>query len=995
MDDFSAKLAAIEAMRPVIGDTAADAAIAALHGPQTTAPSQCQEAQTIANSPQSSLGGDATDSAIGSGNAVLHHITIAEGGTLIVGAAPTDLPPQPAAVADALRAYLRTLLQLYQLINLRGLGAGNTQQARIALRAVFINLRTTTVVAELAVLVGARVEPPRPARRLPATSKGREELSADTRQWLDELLSAEQRAYLQRYLVSSKQSEAATDSVQLQAIQQIFAAPRTALELIRHHPALVLLGDPGSGKTTVLRHLMLAFVQARLEADEQRGVAVEPEVAWAGPLPLPILVQLRRFADNHLHAPPDSAGPLLDHLEGVLSRNRVQILAQHLVARLEAGEVLLLLDGLDEIADDTSRAWAAQAIGQMHSRFPNSRIVVTCRVYAYRDAALLPPPFQAATLQPLDGATRDDFIRRWYQAVLLHSTEVSDDQREQVADERARALIDGLERRPRLREIAGNPLLLTLIALLHQQRLRLPQQRAELYRECLLLLLEQWEQRRLEGGLGGLVATLGIPEQTNRLALIQPIAYELQVLGREEATHVEARRWLLERFLDICGGDGSRAKELIRRFLEFLEGRSGLLIARDIGDRYAFPHKTFQEYLVACELILQGDKETEQAVVEHRHAPTWREVILLVAGQLVANGQPRSAKALAWKLLDNLDAPGTPEAYRNAVLAGEIVEELAGNLGREGQSLRAEVVQALVSLVEGGHLSATERVEAALLLGRLGDVRLPTPDQSAYWCHVDAGPFWFREERRNQKLRQVDLPYSFQIARFLVTNAEFQCFIEDDGYNPDKPWWTERGRTFLLPGGHRYDDQERPITLPRLWHDARFNNPSQPVVGVSRYEATAFCNWLTAKCHAAGWLLSDAVLRLPTALEWERAARHTDKRRYPWGNTTPDAEPNLANYNETGIGQPSPVGCFPEGAAMCGALDMSGNVFEWIGTAHGTADTSKSRKDSTVTKRLDIPGGAYAAPVEFLRCGSRVRGLPGGWNSYQGFRLVRSLMRSL
>jgi predicted NACHT family NTPase len=315
----------------------------------------------------------------------------------------------------------------------------------------------------------------------------------ELRQWFDELLNDDERAQLLSAL-GSAQSGSGTGDEKLERVKQRLLRPRTALELIRHYPALVLLGDPGSGKTTVLRHLAMGFAFARLQAAEGAEMAVEPELAWRGALPMPILIQLRRFAAD-LAGPPADAGPLLGHVEHLLAGDRHDALARHLLARLEDGSVLLMCDGLDEVADETRRTWAAQAVALFQSRFPRSRIVLTSRVYAYREPCLLPPPFQVATLQPLEPPAQDDFIARWYSAALLHGSGLASAEQTQAAEEKTRDLIAALGRRPRLREIASNPLLLTMIALVHQHRLRLPQQRAELYKECLLLLLEQWEQR--------------------------------------------------------------------------------------------------------------------------------------------------------------------------------------------------------------------------------------------------------------------------------------------------------------------------------------------------------------------------------------------------------------------------------------------------------------------------------------------------------------------
>ncbi len=237
------------------------------------------------------------------------------------------------------------------------------------------------------------------------------------------------------------------------------------------------------------------------------------------------------------------------------------------------------------------------------------------------------------------------------------------------------------------------------------------------------------------------------------------------------------------------------------------------------------------------------------------------------------------------------------------MLAGEIVEELGDVLEDDGIYLKQDVVGRLAALVQGGRLNARERVDAAFLLGRLGDPRLPAPEQPAYWCDIAPGPFWHGDDR-NEELRQVELPHSYTIGRYPVTNADFARFVAAGGY-AERRWWTVEGwkDSISLP-----DEAER-IILPRYWYDTRYNQPTQPVVGVTWYEAAAYCTWLTELGHIQGWLPNTDEIRLPTWLEWERAARHTDQRRYPWGSAAPDLE--RTNYSETGIGRPAPVGCFP------------------------------------------------------------------------------------
>ena len=107
--------------------------------------------------------------------------------------------------------------------------------------------------------------------------------------------------------------------------------------------------------------------------------------------------------------------------------------------------------------------------------------------------------------------------------------------------------------------------------MLNVKKNRLPQQRAELYQECLLLLLEQWEQGRADGAPAGLAAALGVGDKLSdigsRLALVQPVAYELQAAGREEASQTNLKDWLLPRFLDLADDNGKLAKDANRNNL--------------------------------------------------------------------------------------------------------------------------------------------------------------------------------------------------------------------------------------------------------------------------------------------------------------------------------------------------------------------------------------------------------------------------------------------
>lgn len=278
------------------------------------------------------------------------------------------------------------------------------------------------------------------------------------------------------------------------------------------------------------------------------------------------------------------------------------------------------------------------------------------------------------------------------------------------------------------------------------------------------------------------------------------------------------------------------------------------------------------------------------------------------------------------------------------------------------------------------------RLNAAAMLGALGDPRLLDLHHSdaplgGYWCPIEAGPFWYGayvgdedEQCSDNELHQVVLPYSYQIARYLVTNTEYGRFIAHKGYTTRR-WWTKPGWKW-----------KHTRTQPSYWAHPRFNQPNQPVVDVSWYEVTAYCTWLTEQGRAAGWLSAGEEIRLPTSLEWERAARGTTQQRYPWGDAEPDAE--RANYWDTKIGQPTPVGCFPDGQAACGALDMVGNVQEWMSTFEHDFDQLLPQRDATSNDRFLLAWSVFGDFASHLHCAIRGASNPGYPCGNRSFRVV-------
>jgi formylglycine-generating enzyme required for sulfatase activity len=237
------------------------------------------------------------------------------------------------------------------------------------------------------------------------------------------------------------------------------------------------------------------------------------------------------------------------------------------------------------------------------------------------------------------------------------------------------------------------------------------------------------------------------------------------------------------------------------------------------------------------------------------------------------------------------------------------------------------------------------------------------------WCEVPAGSFLMGDEREpNETISQ---PY--RISRYPVTNAQFGAFVAAGGYTEQR-YWREAREAGVWQDGEvegRWDDQPREAPYD---YGEPFNLRNHPVVGVTWYEALAFCRWLTEQLREVGDLDTGTEIALPNEPQWEKAARGADGRTYPWGE---EADPDRANYGDTGIGTTSAVGCFPDGTSPYGVEDLSGNVWEWVG-------------DGRVLR-----GGAFNNHGSLVRCASRYDWHTPYYRSrHFGFRVVASPVRS-
>ncbi|MBI4489944.1 MAG: formylglycine-generating enzyme family protein [Deltaproteobacteria bacterium] len=216
---------------------------------------------------------------------------------------------------------------------------------------------------------------------------------------------------------------------------------------------------------------------------------------------------------------------------------------------------------------------------------------------------------------------------------------------------------------------------------------------------------------------------------------------------------------------------------------------------------------------------------------------------------------------------------------------------------------------------------------------------------------IPAGEFWMgsNDGRENEKPRRRVYLDAFYIDKYEVTNSQYEKFMKATGQG-----------------------------APEYWNDPASYGFQQPVVGVSWYDAEAYCTW--------------AGKRLPTEAEWEKAARGTDGRKYPWGNEEPDRE--KANYYllvRIIFTWTVPVGSYPKGVSPYGIHDMAGNVWEWVAdlydeTYYQRAPERNPKGPNSGQKRV-VRGGAWPVPFQIdLRSSYRLAENPTYRHYYLGFR---------
>ena len=364
---------------------------------------------------------------------------------------------------------------------------------------------------------------------------------------------------------------------------------------------IAILGPPGSGKTTLLEHLTLTYAQSAQRRQHRRA-----------PKLIPILVYLRDIREQIARKPSISLAGLLQQQDTIRKLNPPP---QWFEQALNSRRCLVMLDGLDEVADESQRKTVSRWVDRQMRAYPKAMFILTSRPFGYRNS-----PIQRVgtvlEVQPFNLKQMQLFVRNWYLQNEIVRRLGKDDPGVRIeAERKAEDLIGRIESSPPIAAMALNPLLLTMIATVHDYRGALPGRRVELYAEiCDVLLGRRQESKGIADSLTA----------AQKRSVLQVLALKLMQLQRREFPLAAGKQMIRKSLTAVVGQDADPAQ-----FLKLIEQVSGLLIEREKG-LYEFAHKSFQEYLAAAQIKELGQGEV---LVEHLSQPWWDETIRLYAAQ--------------------------------------------------------------------------------------------------------------------------------------------------------------------------------------------------------------------------------------------------------------------------------------------------------------------------------------------------------------------------
>jgi len=562
------------------------------------------------------------------------------------------------------------------------------------------------------------------------------------------------------------------------------------------------------------------------------------------------------------------------------------------------------------------------------------------------------------------------------------------------------------------------------MAILWKQYRSLATMRDELYDSCITYLLERRDL---------LLQKEPLLPANDAKNVLRPLCLWMQEKQRDDAVSAAKLQKQIKPMLRKIKPDLPAAT-----FIDNLRERAGLL-QNFGGDGYIFRHRSFREYLAACELAdqIRRDPSRVQLLVDNFTDDWWTGTLLFAVSrpspaifddffaaflphrantanaltlmrQIIQEGRVKSAKAFEpfvlnqqqdWQkrhnALEGLRQLGPERAKAVVKRVWEKHEKpLTPAQAEAALKLRQKAEEILIEwkIIEPPAAVIPERKAATELgIASLAERFYNPFELNAEYILIPGGKYKYSATKAGTELVEVPPLY---FAKYPVTNKLYRRFIDYlSGKSKEEALTKLPHEQFAesllvtaekLKGFSKYIGKD-----PKQWaekfgyyQDKRFNEDDQPVAGVNWFAANAYCQWLSELQTVDGRRSDRQRFRLPTEEEWEWAASG-GKRKFPWGKEEPD-DPEAsgrANYAQK-VGHTTPVGAYPAGATPEGLMDMAGNVWEWMENLYG--------KGAYTPEARAVRGGSWLNGAVNLQCATRSWYVPPVRFNNVGFRVVRA-----
>jgi formylglycine-generating enzyme required for sulfatase activity/DNA-binding SARP family transcriptional activator/energy-coupling factor transporter ATP-binding protein EcfA2 len=686
--------------------------------------------------------------------------------------------------------------------------------------------------------------------------------------------------------------------------------PLSLETLVDRSDRIVLIGASGCGKSTFLEH------EARTAADAEG--------------PIPVLVRCRELVGGAWakEAKPDWRS-LRAAIDGKLAHESLGLGIDQLERLAETGQVIWLIDALNEIPKADERTKLANMVWSAAQQWPSCKWVVTTSPTV--PAESLPLGFDVAEVAEWDVDQMRAFLRSLVQLSFPAMDGAELDAR---AGEILERVLDHPD--PAMRRLGGTPLFLTAMAVLDLADKPPAESRAD--------LLESIASWLIEDRMATLQESLGASSRIDEV--LRTLAYEM--VSGDNGVAPQVGRLAAARAVEHLFPGG---REAALAFVTEASAVGGLLAPRGVGD-VGFSQDLFRDYLAAKHLAGKtdglGDDGWWGVIRQRLDDPAWRDVLSFVPARLLHLGRER-VDLFFERFGESSRKTSFEVRTRRVALGGQILRDLRplGYMSASHLPAWHDAVTGMRQLFEPGNdrPDIETKFEAAAAYGREGDHRLEDLDAGWVWlpggsCTVgaqatdEAAPGFDRDAAPWEvPVRELSLE-PFAIRKFPITVFEYEKFVSDGGYErPAAELWPDQERSWRAALG---------VSEPLDWEE-QLAFPNAPVTGVSWFEAVAFTAWLTERESSP-----DLSCRLPSEAQWEFVARRgvSEGRQFPWGDRMTLGSAAEANWAGCFLRRKSPVGMFPRSTTHDDIADLFGNVEEWCRDRWDSAAAPEWRFDS-------------------------------------------------